>query len=260
MYKKISSILVAILILGSLSCLTGCGEEEEAYSSPSFNNGSSDEATVSDAEDEIASISDALMIASYTDATVTDASEMDAILSSIPASLTDALPMGVYDKDVYYNGLAEFKITVDGENWRFFNAEEVASATGTTKDYINNLWYGYKSPYDEETTYAAIATHVDTGSTIIVSYVNPENYNMPDYSAKEYLQMAAGKYENLKVRTVTFLGNKYECLDIPAEQTNVGRRTQFAIKEDGIIIIITFTMSEETPLEEAVSLLTPLYY
>ncbi len=257
MFKKISSILIAILVLGSLA---GCGKEDEAYSSPSFKDGSSEEATEMDADEDIASISDALMIASYTDATVTDASELDAIVSAIPASLTDALPMGVYDNNVYYNGLAEFKISVDGDKWRFFNAEEVANATGTTKDYINNLWYGYKSPYDEETTYAAIATHVESGSTIIVSYVNPEKYNMPDYSAKEYLEMASGKYEDLKVRHVTFLGKKYEVLDIPAEQTNVGRRTQFAIKEEGIIIVITFTMDEDVLLEDAVGLLTPLYY
>ena len=85
-------------------------------------------------------------------------------------------------------------------------------------------------------------------------------YNMPDYSAKEYLEMASGKYEDLKVRHVTFLGKKYEVLDIPAEQTNVGRRTQFAIKEEGIIIVITFTMDEDVLLEDAVGLLTPLYY
>ena len=47
MFKKISSILIAILVLGSLA---GCGKEDEAYSSPSFKDGSSEEATEMDAD------------------------------------------------------------------------------------------------------------------------------------------------------------------------------------------------------------------
>ena len=254
MIKKISAIMIAMLVLASLS---GCGkEEEDPYSSPSFSDGKVENGTEGDATETDASLTDALMIASYTDATLGDASSTYAV----PASLTDALPMGIYEGNTYYNGLAEFKIKVDGDTWRFYDAVEVASATGATEDYVNNLWYGYKSPYDEDTTYAAIVSEKESGSTIIVSYINPSKYNMPDYSAKEYLTMASEKYEDVSVRTVTFLGAKYECLDVPAEQTNVGRRTQFARKVDGMIVLITFTMNEDTAIEDAVSLLSPLYY
>lgn len=254
MTKKLAGILVALTILASFS---GCGkEEEDPYSSPSFTDGKVSTASEGEATSTDASLTDALMIASYSDATRSDASMTDAI----PASLTDALPMGVYNKNTYFNGLAEFKIKVDGDRWKFLDAVEVASATGATEDYVNNLWYGYKSPYEEDTTYAAIVSNSLSGSTIIVSYVNPSSYMMPDYSAKEYLSMAAKKYDNVSVRKVTFLGQQYECLDIPKDQNELGRRTQFAIKQDGMIILITFTMIDDTTLEEAVSLMTPLYY
>ena len=253
--ERLAAILIGVL---AFSMLSGCGQqqEEEKYSSPSFEKHKAEVATTEDAEEVSASISDAIMMASYTDATLTDAKEK----SGVPASLTDALPMGVYDGNVYYNGLAEFKLTVDGTSWKFYDAVNVASATGATEDYINNLWYGYKSPFDEETTYAAIAYNQNSGSNIIISYVNPKAYLMPDFSAENYLTMAAERYEGVKVSKVTFLRQKYYCLDIPKELSTVGRRTQFAIDKDGLIILITFTMHEEVSLEEAVSLFTPLYY
>lgn len=254
MTRKLSAALICVMILGMLC---GCGEEEkDPYSSPSFSNGTRENGTESDSSETDASLTDALMLASYTDATITDASSSDAI----PASLTDAMIMGLYQDNTYYNSLADFKITVDGNEWVLFDSAEVASATGATEDYVNNLWYGYRSPYDEDTTYAAIACHRATGSTIIVSYINPASYNMPDYSANEYLKMASAKYDDAAVRTVTFLGQKYECLDVHDVGSGIGRRTQFAIKRDGIIVLITFTMNEDIYLTDGVQLLSPLYY
>lgn len=252
--RKLSAFLIMCMII---VCMSGCGkEEEEPYVSPSFID--STESTTEDLVATItdASISDALMIASFTDATMTDASATDAI----PASLTDALPMGVYEGNVYYNLLAEFKITVDDNEWRLYDAAGVATATGATEDYVNNLWYGYKSPYDEDTTYAAIAYNVETGSNIIVTYINTESYQMPDFSAQDYLEMAAKRYDDLHVSNVIFLRQQYYCLDIPEDQSDVGRRVQFAIDKDGLIILISFTLHGEMTLEEAVTLLTPLYY
>ena len=253
MKKKISAILICMMLI---SLVSGCGKEEEKYSSPNFSDNSPGVGTETDASATDASLNDALMIASYTDATMSDASATDAV----PASLTDALPMGVYQDDTYFNGLAEFKITVDGQNWKLYDAVEVASATGATADYVSNLWYGYTSPYDEDTTYAAIASNTQSGSTIIVSYISPTSYNMPNYSAHDYLKMVADRYEDVHVRNVTFLGQKYEVIDIPEEQTDVGRRVQFAIDRGGMIILITFTIFDDTTLEEAVGLLKPLYY
>ena len=252
---RISAVLIGLTIL---SLLAGCGkkDEEKPYSSPSFKNTSTETASTGDSNEISASITDALNIASYSDATVSDASSVKKAL----ASAGDAKLMGVYNDNVYYNSLAEFKITVDGTTWKLFDAREVASATGATKDYVDNLWNGHKSPYDEETSYAAVAYNVETGSNIIVSYINPEKYLMPEFDANEYLKMASERYEDCKVSKVTFLGQGYSCLDVPASQTSVGRRTQFAIDKEGLIILITFTLSEEVELEDAVKLLTPLYY
>ena len=228
--RKLSAFLIMCMIV---VCMGGCGkEEEEPYVSPSFI-----ESTESTTEDSVATITDA-----------------------IPASLTDALPMGVYEGNVYYNLLAEFKITVDDNEWRLYDAAGVATATGATEDYVNNLWYGYKSPYDEDTTYAAIAYNVETGSNIIVTYINTESYQMPDFSAQDYLEMASQRYDDLNVSKVMFLGQEYSCLDIPEDQSDVGRRVQFAIDKDGLIVLISFTLHGEMTLEEAVTLLTPLYY
>lgn len=253
MKKRISAILICMMII---SLVSGCGKEEEPYSSPNFSDGNSEVATEEDATDTDASLNDALMIASYSDASGTDASATDAI----PASLTDALPMGVYEDNTYYNGLAEFKLTVDGETWKLLDATEVASATGATVDYISNLWYGYTSPYDEDTTYAAIASNTTTGSTIIVSYVSPSSYNMPNYSAKDYLKMVADRYDGVSVRSVTFLAQKYEVIDVPEDESGIGRRVQFAIDRGDMIILITFTIFQDTKIEDAVGLLKPLYY
>ncbi|MCR5215073.1 MAG: hypothetical protein K6E10_11715 [Eubacterium sp.] len=255
--KKKARIACFLIMCIIFSMVTGCGkEEEEAYSSPSFSNShqetsEEEEATITDA-----TLTNALMAASYTDAYPINP-EVEGVFS---ASMTDAFPAGMYYENVYYNGLAGFKISVDGENWRFYDAAEMASATDTTEDYVNNLWYGYKSVYDQETTYVCIASNKHTGSNIIVSYVNPAKYMMPEYTAKEYLSMMIDRYDGVSVRTVTFLGEKYACLDIPADQTAFGRRTQFAMDKDGLIIIITFTMNGDTPLDEAVGMLSPLYY
>ncbi len=255
--KKRVKIICALIMCMIFTGLSGCGkEEEEPYSSPSFSNNyeqtsEEEEATITDA-----TLTNALMVASYTDAYPVNP-EVSGIFS---ATMTDAFPAGMYFDNVYYNGLAGFKINVDGEIWSFYDAAEMASATDTTEDYVNNLWYGYKSVYEEDTTYVCIAANKKTGSNIIVSYVNPAKYQMPDYTAKEYLSMMVDRYEDVSVRTVTFLGEKYACLDIPEDQTAFGRRTQFAIDRDGLIIIITFTMNGDTPLEEAVGMLSPLYY
>ena len=251
---RIACIMIMCVMLVTFA---SCGApEEEPYSSPSFSNERKENATEEEASITDATLSDALMKASYTDAYPIN----EDIADAYPASMTDAYPIGSYDGNVYYNGIAGFKITLDGENWRFYNASEVAAATGATEDDINNLWYGYKSVYDEDTVYACIASNKESGSTIIVSYVNPANYMMPEYTAKEYLSMMVDKYEGVSVRMVNFLGERYACLDIPAEQTKLGRRTQFAMDKDGLIVIITFTMNGDTPLEEAVGMLSPLYY
>ena len=250
---------ISVVLIFSLVLISGCGkkEEEEQYSSPNFSNPRGYDEEYEDSTPLDASISDAIMKASFSDASSTDA---EISTQSDAASATDASIMGYYDDNTYYNSLADFKITVDNDEWKFYDAAGVASATNADLDYIDNLWAGYKSPYDEGTTYAAIAYNTRNGSNIIVSYVNPSTYLMPEFNAEAYMKMASRRYIDFSVNKVTFLGQSYVCLDVKDEMSVIGRRTQFGIDKEGLIVIITFTMQDEAPIDEAVRLLTPLNY
>ena len=133
---------VSVILIFAITFLAACGkDDEEAYSSPNFSSKQEEEIDEELSTPLDASITDALMVASYTDATSTDATPSDAALNK-PASLTDATPMGMYDGNTYYNALAEFKMTVDGAEWKFYDAAGVASATNADLEYVNNLWAG----------------------------------------------------------------------------------------------------------------------
>ncbi len=257
--KKTMTKYISVILIFSLIFVSGCGKkEEEQYSSPNFQNAQKDFEYDEQATPLDASISDAIMMASFGDASITDAqlsTQSDAL-----ASATNASIMGYYEDNTYYNALADFKIKVDDDEWKFYDAAGVASATNADLDYINNLWAGYKSPYDEGTTYAAIAYNTRNGSNIIVSYVNPSTYLMPDFNAQAYMKMASRRYIHYAISNVTFLGQKYSCLDVKDEMSVIGRRTQFAIDKEGLIVLITFTMQDEAPLEDAVRMLSPINY
>ena len=82
---------------------------------------------------------------------------------------------------------------------------------------------------------------------------------MPDYNSESFLKMVSSRYENYSLTKVTFLKKKYMCLDVK-EEAEVGRRTQFAIDNDGLIVLITFTLQEGTKLEDAIRLFDPIEY
>ena len=248
--KYISVILLFTFILSAVSC----GKVEDTpYSSPNFQNSMTEEDTEEVITKADASITDALMKASLSDASLSDA-DLEP-----PASLTDASIMGMYDDGAYYNALAGFRITADYEDstWHFYDAAGVASATDASLDHVNNLWHGYKSPYNEDVSYAAILYNSVDGSNIIVSYINPEKYLMPDFNAQKFLGMAASRYDDYTLSYVAFLRKNYWCLDVK-EESEVGRRTQLAIDEEGLIVLITFTLQEETSLQDALTLFSPL--
>ncbi|MBO4864584.1 MAG: hypothetical protein J5517_09465 [Eubacterium sp.] len=250
--NKLKKYISVILLVTFVFSLAACGKvEDEPYSSPNFNKLTTQEDTEEVIEPADASITDALINASFTDASSSDAD------FEPPASLTDASIMGMYEDGAYYNALAGFKISVDDETWHFYDAAGVASATDASIDHINNLWHGYKSPYDEDVSYAAILYNSEDGSNIIVSYINPESYLMPEFDSQKFLGMAASRYEEYNLSWVTFLRKNYWCLDVK-DESEVGRRTQFAIDEEGLIVLITFTLQEETELQDAVSLFSPL--
>lgn len=240
-----------LLIAGTLiSLLSGCGSKKEAtteYISPSFNNETMSDASSSDASMTDASITDAIKaVATVTDATVTDA---------LPASYGDALPMGVYSNDGtdYYNSIAGFELVTDS-SWKLYSKEQVASATDASLDDISNLWSGIKSPKDEETTYCAIANNITTGSNIIISYISPKAFLMPELNASKYLNMACSRYDGTSIGKVDFLGSEFSYLDIPKTSSSVGRRVQLASDQDGLILLITMTLQDSEELTDALSL------
>lgn len=248
--RYIAAVLIAVICLSLISC----GKQEEAsYSSPNFTEKKDDKTEDKELSSEAdASITDAILKASMSDASITDSVEAE-----MPASITDASVMGMYKNNMYFNTLAEFAISVDNEEWKFYDAAGVATVTGTSVDEINNLWHGYRSPHDADTTYGAIVYNTEDGSNIIVSYVNPTAYNMPEFNSEKYIKMAASRYENCTISKVSFLNQDYVCLDVK-DEAEVGKRTLFAVDRDGLIVLITFTLQEETTLEEAVKLFAPL--
>ncbi|SNU05280.1 hypothetical protein SAMN06297422_103137 [Lachnospiraceae bacterium] len=255
-YKRyIAAVLVGILILSLVSC---GNKKEDSYSSPNFSEKKDKKYSEEMSSETDASITDAIMKGGIK-ATMSDASSTDAVTEVLPASIDDAGEMGMYEGNSYYNTLAGFKVTVDNETWKFYDAEGVASVTDSTPDEINNLWHGYRSPKDKEVSYGAIIYNTKDGSNIIISYVNPTAYLMPDYNSESFLKMVSSRYENYSLTKVTFLKKKYMCLDVK-EEAEVGRRTQFAIDNDGLIVLITFTLQEGTKLEDAIRLFDPIEY
>ena len=247
--RKIAGILAGLM----LTSLTSCGEpEKEPYVSPSFENESSENQKY-----EKSDLETVVVDATPGDAVVYDAAPTDKeIPDSVKASLTDAVQAGFYDGNTYYNTLGGFQISTEGTSWSFYDAEGVANATGLSVDDINNFWYGYKSAYDSEISYGCIAYDVKTGSNVMVSYVNPDVKLLPTITAEDYLAMALGRYQDLVVKRVGFMGGLWACLDIPEEQTGVGRRVCYAVRKENLIVLVTFTMQEGQELSEAQSIFT----
>lgn len=251
--KKTAALLAASILLVSLA---GCGEEEkEPYVSPDFKNESTNN-TGYEPNIENASVTDA----TYGDAELMyDAEPLDEeATEELMASVTDAeaLEAGAYGDGIYYNTVAGFVINVKDTNWAFYDAAGVANATGLTEEDVNNFWYGYKTTKDAETSYCCIAYDKNTGSNIIVSYVNPSVTLFPEITSDEYLEMALGRYENLRVKRVKFMGELWSCLDIPADQNPAGRRVCYAKKSGDILVLVTFTMQDDQELSSAQGLFT----
>ena len=121
--------------------------------------------------------------------------------------------------------------------------------TDATEDEINNYWYGVSSPYATKLTYCAVAYSKETGSNIIISYVNPKAYYMSDLTPVEYLNMTASKYTGLTVSEGPYLGKTYAMLDIPADQSSIGERAQFVTEVEGLLVVITYTVQEGDSLK-----------
>ena len=280
-FRKTVITAAGILLLGA--GLTACGSEpEQKYTSPTFNT-----ETVKPGEKYTGDSTEA---ASAEPASLSEGDPIDG--SQTDVDLTQATIAGTYDGNVYYNSFVGFAITVDGSLWKMYDAAGVALATGQTEDEVNDLWYGVVSPYSVKNMTCAIAYDSTSGTNLIVSYVTPKLYYMQDMTAREYLELSAGQYENATVTDYEYLGNTWSCLTVgdgseenseetteektdgenpdagnpdaenPSEDTarleGVGRRVQFAIRKDDLIVLLTYTLQGEDTLEDAASHVTRL--
>lgn len=236
MRRSIAAILCGVMLL---SAFTACGKKDDKkYVSPNLNNPTTDNtATGSDARSNYSVPGDYSI---YSPASPLDATKDDKKSQSIT---------GYYTDSAYYNEFAGFALQVDNNTWRFYDAATVASLTDATEDEINNYWYGVSSPYATKLTYCAVAYSKETGSNIIISYVNPKAYYMSDLTPVEYLNMTASKYTGLTVSEGPYLGKTYAMLDIPADQSSIGERAQFVTEVEGLLVVITYTVQEGDSLK-----------
>ena len=253
--RKISALLVvAALMMGLSAC--GETEPEEKYVSPTFNTevvtkekntkkGKGDKTTEEaekngDVEDSGLSKGDPVK-----------ASDLET-----PPS-TETTIAGSYENGSYYNPFVGLAIRGEGL-WRLYDAKAVAEATGLTEDEVNDLWYGVVSPYSVKTMTCAIAYKSDTGSNLIVSYINPKLYYMKSMTAHEYLELSVRDMKDVEVKNVNYLGQVYAMTEIPGATEQEGTRVQFAIRKDDLIVLLTYTLVGEDTLEEAADHVTEL--
>ena len=237
-----------LLLAGAVLLMCGfsaCGNEpEEKYTSPNF-----EQETIKPGEKYTGQSTEKpeVVPSGLSEGDPVNGNDVDADLS------TSTTLTGTYDGNTYYNPFAGFVIQVDGALWRMYDAAGVAAATGQTEDEVNRQWYGVVSPYSMKNMTCAIAYDADTGSNLIVSYVNPKLYYMKDMTAREYLELSARQYENVDVIDMDYLGETWSTLTIEEDREGVGRRAQFAIRKSDIIILLTYTLQGEDTLEDAAS-------
>ncbi len=248
MRRKVAAVLTGVMLL---SVLTSCGKDDKKkYVSPNLNTATeSDAATSTDARNNHSVPGDYSQYSQGTPVEVKD----DKASGTNAQSIT-----GYYEDDTYYNSFAGFAILGDSSVWRFLSAKELASATDATEDEINNYWYGVNSPYGTQVTYCAVVVNAQTGTNIVVSYINPKAYYMSDLTPVEYLNMTATNYKGLTVSEGKYLGRTYAMLDIPADQTSSGERVQFVTEVDGLLVVITYSIQDGDTLQGASNHLTQL--
>ncbi len=249
MQSRRNRIAAVIIMTGLLLGLPACGEQEpeEKYVSPTFNT----EVVNPSEEGKKPETTEAQEVLD------TDLSQGDPVkasdLEEVPT--TETTIAGSYENGSYYNPFTGFAIQGDSE-WKLYDAAGVAEVTGLTEDEVNDLWYGVVSPYSVKTMTAAIAYKRSTGSNLVVSYINPKLYYMQNMTAREYLELSARAYKDVEVSNVNYLGKVYAAITLPDE--GEGRRTQFAIRVDDLIVVLTYTLQGEDTLEDAADHVTTL--
>lgn len=140
-----------------------------------------------------------------------------------------------------------FEMPKDG-NWEFYDAAAIANSTGVEKDYIQGFWDGTISPYERAMSYCMIAWDKTKGSSVIVSYFCPEQYNLlANTSAEEYLTNSAKAYEGSEV-TKDKIGNM-DVVSLELGERGDSKQYMFAQDRDGIILMITITTLKDENID-----------
>lgn len=255
---NLKKITLAILMI-SLMFTAGCsGLRDGQYVSPDLKNDDDYiDATETDTDD-------------YGNAVTGTATNGDAVFDEAlinKASRTDAISAypdyadniaGFTEGNIYRNLVMNVKITTDGDTWRLYDAEGVASATDSTVEDVQGFWLGTVSPYAQDISYCAIAYNFQTSTSVIVSYFNPSAYNIIDMSPEKYLKITKDKYEDAELKNVEYLGQTYALLDVPGTDTR-GRQLQYVIEKDDLYFIITISLKGDTTLNDAVRIISTIY-
>ena len=230
---------MALMFTGLTACTDS--EPEQKYTSPNFEY----DTVVSGEQYTESTEAPEVVPSGLSEGEPVNTNDVDTDISTVSTIA------GTYDNNVYYNPFMGFAIKVDGVLWRFYDAAGVAEVTGQSEDEVNRQWLGLISPYSVKNMTCAIAYDADTGTNLIVSYVNPKLYYMQDMTAREYLELSQRQYEGAELVDMDYLGETWSCLTIPEEREGFGRRTQFAIRKDDLIVLITYTLQGEDSLEDA---------
>ncbi|SEG01912.1 hypothetical protein SAMN04487934_106139 [Eubacterium ruminantium] len=236
MRKSLTIVLAGALMLASFS---SCSNKDDSGNSTSLVINQKTEAPTTEKNDPV---NDRI-------ATMGDATGGDATVKSL---------VGYYEGKTYINEIAGFKFTVDGINWKFYDADSVASAIGVESSEIKDLWEGRISPYDQSQSFCAIAGNKKTGSNIIISYYYVSTDINKDTTAEYYLGVAAKQYEGANVQNINFLGREYSALVIPMEEKSEYQQIRYAIKENGLIIVISFTIGKNDNIDMLEAMFKPL--
>ena len=252
MQSRRNRIAAVLIMTGLLLGLPACTEkepEEGKYVSPNFNT-----EVVNRTEEGVPAPKETTEEREVVDSPLSKGDPVNiADLENVPN--TETTIAGSYENGSYYNPFVGFAIQGDTV-WRLYDAAGVAEATGLSEDEVNDLWYGVVSPYSVKTMTCAIAYKQDTGSNLVVSYINPKLYYMQNMTAREYLELSARSYKDVEVQDVNYLGQTFSSISLPDE--GEGARTQFAIRVDDLIVVLTYTLQGDDTLEDAADHVTKL--
>jgi len=166
---------------------------------------------------------------------------------------------GSDDGYVYTNDFANFDIDITDSDWYFYSSDKIAEAVSKSSEEVEAYLSGDKSPYDIDITYCSLVYKASTSSNIIVYYVNPSYYNMSEgMTGKEYLELGASGYEGVEVTEAKLAGRNCGVMQIPRTENSTYSQYMYAFNNEGLIVVISFSIMDDDKLDEAIALVQKL--